>query len=68
MEVTATVGFGPNPEGGMKVTHSHLTVVGKVPGMDAATFASAAADAEKGCPISNALRGNIEITVEASLA
>src|SRR5688572_28759608 len=32
LEVTAAVGFGPNPDGGMKVTHSHLTVVGKVPG------------------------------------
>jgi osmotically inducible protein OsmC len=68
LEVTATVGFGPNPGGGMKVTHSHLKVVGAVPGLDAATFASAAVEAEKGCPISNALRGNVEISVEASLA
>jgi osmotically inducible protein OsmC len=68
LNVTSTVGFGPNPDGGMKVTHSHLKVTGKVAGMDAATFASAAAEAEKGCPISNALRGNIEITVEANLA
>lgn len=68
LDVTATVGFGPNPAGGMKVTHSHLNVTGKVPGMDAATFAAAAQEAEKGCPVSNALRGNIEITVDASLA
>lgn len=67
LDVTAKVGFGPNPEGGMKVTHSHLTVVGKVSGMDAATFSSAAVEAEKGCPVSGALRGNIEITVDASL-
>jgi osmotically inducible protein OsmC len=52
----------------MKVTHSHLKVVGAVPGLDAATFASAAVEAENGCPISNALRGNVEISVEASLA
>lgn len=68
LTVTATVGFGPKPEGGMKVTHSHLRVVGSVPGMDAATFASAAAEAEQGCPVSGALRGNVEITVDASLA
>lgn len=68
LTVTATVGFGPKPEGGMQVTHSHLKVVGSVQGMDAATFASAAIEAEKGCPVSGALRGNVEITVDASLA
>lgn len=68
LEVTSSVGFGPNPAGGMKVTHSHLKVTGKVPGMDAATFADAAQKAEAGCPVSNALRGNIDITVEAALA
>ena len=68
LEVTAAVGFGPNPAGGMKVTHSRLKVTGKVPGMDAATFADAAQKAEAGCPVSNALRGNVEITVEAALA
>ena len=68
LEVTSTVGFGPKPEGGMKVTHSHLKVVGSVPGMDAATFTEAAKKAEGECPVSNALRGNLDITVDASLA
>jgi lipoyl-dependent peroxiredoxin len=68
LEVTSKVGFGPNPGGGMKVTYSHLHVKGTVAGLDQAAFAAAAKDAEKGCPISNALRGNIEITVEAELA
>jgi osmotically inducible protein OsmC len=68
LDVTATIGFGPNPEGGMKVTHSHLKVTGSVPGMDQATFADAAKKAEAACPVSNALRGNIEITVEGTLA
>ncbi len=68
LEVTSTVGFAPKADGsGMEVTHSHLVVRGAVPGMDAGTFAKAANDAEKGCPISQALRGNLEITVEASL-
>jgi lipoyl-dependent peroxiredoxin len=66
--VTSKVGFGPKPEGGMQVTHSHLSVIGSVPGMDLETFQKAASDAEAGCPISEALRGNIEITVDASLA
>ena len=68
LEVSSTVGFGPKPGGGMKVTHSHLKVKGSVPGMDAATFADAAKKAEGECPVSNALRNNVEITVDASLA
>jgi len=68
LEVTAKVGFGPNPEGGMKVTYSKLSVKGKSPGVDAATFERLAAEGEQGCPVSNALRNNVEITVDASLS
>ena len=68
LTVTSSVGFGPKPEGGMRVTHSHLKVVGSVDGMDQETFAKAAQEAEIGCPVSAALRGNIEITVDATLA
>jgi len=68
LEVTSSVGFGPKPGGGMQVTHSHLVVKGKVPGLTQEQFAQAATEAEKGCPISNALRNNIEITVQATLA
>ena len=68
LEVTSSVGFGDNPAGGKMVTHSKLTVKGKVPGMDEAAFKDAATKAEAQCPVSNALRGNVDITVEASLA
>jgi len=67
LEVTSKVGFGPKEGGGMKVTHSHLTVTGSVQGMDQATFADAAKKAEAECPVSNAYRGNMEITVDAKL-
>lgn len=67
LDVTCTVGFGPNPGGGMKITHSKLSVQGKVPGLDQAAFAKAADDAEKSCPVSNALRNNVEISVDAKL-
>lgn len=67
LDVTSTVGFGPKPGGGMQVTHSHLVVKGNVPGMTQEQFAQAAVDAEKGCPISNALRNNVEITVQGTL-
>ena len=68
LEVTATVGFGPKQGGGMKVTHSNLKVVGKVPGLSADEFSKLAAEGEAGCPVSNALRGNVDIGLESSLA
>jgi osmotically inducible protein OsmC len=67
LTVTAQVGFGPRPGGGMKVTHSHLQVRGKVPGLDQQRFAELAREGEQGCPVSNALRNNVEITLEATL-
>ena len=68
LDVTSKVGFGPKPGGGMQVTHSHLTVTGTVPGLTQEQFQAAATEAEKGCPVSNALRNNLEISVEAKLA
>ena len=65
-EIVAITGQ-PKPGGGMQVTHSHLVVKGKVAGLTQEQFAQAAIDAEKGCPISNALRNNIEITVQGTL-
>lgn len=44
-----------------KVTASDLHVRGEVPGLDAAGFEDAAKRAEDLCPISNALRNNVEI-------
>jgi osmotically inducible protein OsmC len=55
-------------DAGIRVTRSHLTVVASgLEGLSAADFAATAKEAEGGCPISNALRGNIEILVEASV-
>jgi lipoyl-dependent peroxiredoxin len=51
----------------LKVTSSVLDVHGKVPGLDAEGFQNAAEQAEQGCPVSNALRGNVDIQVNASL-
>ncbi|MEX2431630.1 MAG: OsmC family peroxiredoxin [Dehalococcoidia bacterium] len=53
---------------GFKVTSSVLKVEGEVPGIDAAAFKAAAEAAKDGCPISQALKGNVELSVEASLA
>lgn len=63
LEATATVDFEP----GEGVKSSHIVVSGRVPAIDQETFAAAAAAAGDGCPISGALKGNVEITVEATL-
>jgi osmotically inducible protein OsmC len=44
-----------------------LDVRGKVPGLDQAGFEKVAGQAEQGCPISNALRNNVQIRVQARL-
>lgn len=64
LEATATIAF----VAGEGVKSSQIVVSGHVPGIDQATFAAAAAAAGEGCPISGALKGNIEISVEATLA
>jgi osmotically inducible protein OsmC len=66
LNVRAQVTFD-NASGGWKVTTSHITVVGDVPGIDLATFRTIAEDAKENCPISIALKGNVELSVEATL-
>ena len=55
-------------EGGWKVASSNIKVTGTVPGIDKATFERLADDAKGNCPISAAIRGNVELSVEATLA
>jgi osmotically inducible protein OsmC len=63
LEATATVEFEP----GEGVRFSHIVVSGRVPDIDQEAFSDAARSAGEGCPISGALKGNVEITVEATL-
>jgi osmotically inducible protein OsmC len=63
LEATATVEF----VAGEGVKSSHIVVSGRVPGVDADGFAAAAQSAGESCPISAALKGNIAISVEATL-
>ncbi len=51
----------------IKITTVDLNVRGKVPGITEEEFESAAHQADQGCPVSNALRGNVEIRVQTSL-
>jgi lipoyl-dependent peroxiredoxin len=52
---------------GLKIQAMDLTVRGSVPGIDETAFEQAAQVAEQRCPVSNALRNNVEIRVHAQL-
>ena len=55
-------------EPGWRLTNMALSVRGNVPGISPDEFQEAAAAAKDGCPVSNALKGNVEITIQAVLA
>ena len=54
-------------EGGFGITAIHLTTEAKVPGADQTSFAKAAENAKKGCPISKLFAGNAVVTLDAKL-
>ena len=66
LDVTTTVTFD-RVGGGFKVVSSALEVRGRVPNADEAAFQQAAETAKDGCPISQALKGNVELSVKATL-
>jgi osmotically inducible protein OsmC len=53
---------------GFKITRIRLEVRGEAPGVDQAAFAKAAEAAKEGCPVSQALKGNVQIELDARLA
>ena len=55
-------------EDGFAITSMLLVVRGVVEGLDDAGFKQAAEEAKAGCPVSKALAGNVEITLDAALA
>jgi lipoyl-dependent peroxiredoxin len=64
LSVSATATFDKVGDG-WKVTTMELQVVGKVAGMSQPDFEAAAKAAGAGCPISGALKGNVDIRVQA---
>lgn len=52
---------------GFRITRMKLDVRGTVPGIDQAAFAEAAEGAKNGCPVSNALKGNVHFELAATL-
>ncbi len=66
LEVSADVTLGQK-DGGPHITKIAITVRGEVEGLDAAGFEQAAQAAKAGCPVSKALAGVDEISLDASL-
>ena len=52
---------------GFKITRMRLETRGEVPGIDQAAFANAAEAAKEGCPVSGALKGNVQLELDARL-
>jgi osmotically inducible protein OsmC len=64
LEAQATCTFEP----GKGITTMAIDVTAEVPGVDEAGFREGLDAAEQSCPVSNALRGNVDIQVEGRLA
>jgi lipoyl-dependent peroxiredoxin len=63
LKTSATSTFVP----GTGITSMRLQVVGRVPGLDEEGFRAAAENAKENCPVSKALSGNVEISLDARL-
>lgn len=66
LEVTAKCALD-RTESGLKITTMDLEVRGEVAGMDPAKFDELARKAEGRCPVSNALRNNVDIRLHPQL-
>lgn len=64
LDVVATATFVP----GEGITLMELSVTGSVAEISEETFSDLAETAKNGCPVSQALAGNVPITLEAKLA
>lgn len=64
LDVSATCTFKP----GQGITTMALTVAAEVPGVDQAGFEEGLGAAVENCPVSGALRGNVDIQVEGTLS
>jgi osmotically inducible protein OsmC len=64
LEISAVCTFDVDE---VTVSSVDLDIRGRVPGLDAEGFRNAVEQANEGCPVSNALKGNVEIRLKASL-
>jgi osmotically inducible protein OsmC len=66
LDTEATTSFEKVGDG-FKLTSIRLTIQGEVEGIDGVGFLEAAEAAKENCPVSQALKGNVEISLDASL-
>jgi osmotically inducible protein OsmC len=64
---TEAVATFDRTDDGFRMTKIDVTVRGQVDGIDENAFREAAQQAKDGCPVSQALKGNVDLSVNASL-
>jgi osmotically inducible protein OsmC len=67
LESEATATFDKAGDG-FRMTTMQLSIRGEVDGLDEEGFRRAAEEAKENCPVSQALKGNVDVSVDASLA
>jgi lipoyl-dependent peroxiredoxin len=67
LETEATATFDRVDEG-FRMTTMRISIRGQVDGLDDEGFRQAARDAKENCPASQALKGNVEVSLDAALA
>ena len=68
LDVDADCTFEWGGDAGPHIKSVVLRLVADVPGMDEADLRTAAEGAKDGCPVSKALKGNVDLSVEVSKA
>jgi osmotically inducible protein OsmC len=66
LQSEATAKF-ENVDGGFRLTTMKLRIEGQVEGVDEDEFRLAAQAAAENCPVSQALKGNVDVSLDASL-
>lgn len=67
VETQAACTVRPQTEGGFKITTMELTVSASVPGIEDSKFQEIVQATLKGCPVSMAIHGNVDVTAKATL-
>jgi osmotically inducible protein OsmC len=67
LETEATSTFDKTADG-FRMTTMRVSIRGQVDGLDEEGFRAAAEDAKENCPVSQALKGNVDVTVDAALS
>jgi osmotically inducible protein OsmC len=66
LESQATATFDQKDDG-FRLTTMHISIRGQVDGIDGVAFQEAAEAAKENCPVSQALKGNVEVTLDTQL-